>query len=83
MMGYYAIKDNLAERFLTPFICHNDNEAKRMFMTTVNDHDNMPIINENPQDYELYKIGTWDDNLGIMEKDFKKLADATAVKREA
>lgn len=83
MMGYYAIKDNLAERFLTPFICHNDNEAKRMFITTVNDKNNMQIIYENPQDYELYKIGTWEEDLGVMEKDFRKLADATACKREA
>lgn len=80
MRKYYAIKDNLAEVFLNPIAFHNDNEAMRWFQTVINDKKN-DVIYENPQDYELYCIGTWEEKSGLFTGSLNKLVDGKAVKR--
>lgn len=80
MKKYYVIKDNLAEVFLMPIAFHNDNEAMRWFQTVINDKKN-DVIFENPQDYELYAIGTWDEKTGMLNGTLNKLVDGKAVRR--
>lgn len=82
MKMFFAIKDVLAGTFMTPFMEHNENSAKRLFITTVNDQQNAIIYN-NPQDYQLVKVATWDSLTGEMVKDYKVICDAVSVKKEA
>lgn len=77
--SYYSIYDNLGQQFLVPVLFDNDNMAQRWFKTLVNDKENDTIYN-NPEDYELHKIGTFDFTTGNLEAENYKIVDGKAVK---
>lgn len=81
-MMYYSIKDALSSTFMPTFTAENDNVAKRLFSVTVNDKSNA-IINQNPQDYQLYRIAEWDKTTGEIKANKVLVADATSVIKEA
>lgn len=57
----YSAFDSVAEVFHRPFTEVNDKTAIRAFSSSLED-------NKNKNDYTLYKIGTFDDNNGNIEK---------------
>jgi hypothetical protein len=57
LRNIYAIRDNLAEVFNTPFYEHNHKTAIRGFEQSAKDA-------PNKDDYSLYHLGTFDDNSG-------------------
>lgn len=59
----YTVKDELTNTFLNPAVIKSDDEAKRLFKYQVN---NTPIWKDNPEDYSLYKVGTFDDSTGTI-----------------
>ena len=61
----YAVLDTIAEAFKAPFVQPNDNMAIRLFNNAANDPQS--DIYQNPEDYRLYKIGTFDDVSGKVE----------------
>lgn len=63
-LEYYAIKDTKVG-FLNPFLQHNLAEAKRSFRSLA--RDDRSEVAKNPADYELWKVGQWDDILGYMQ----------------
>lgn len=78
---YYAIHDNLAELFLTPVLFQNENVALRWFTGVVNDKNQNEVIYNNPGDFELWKIGIYDNETGKIEPQLDKLATGLSVKK--
>lgn len=61
----YALLDLVAKTYTNPFHCHNDNEAKRLFMNWLGNPE-LPMYN-NPQDFTLYHVGFYDTDSGVLE----------------
>jgi hypothetical protein len=58
----YSIKDAKANVFSAPFFSINDQVALRSFQQAQNDPNT--TINQNPQDFSLYRLATFDDQSG-------------------
>lgn len=58
-LNIYTILDAKAKSYAPPFLMHNDPMAIRAFSNYVNDPGSR--IGENPEDYNLYAIGYFDD----------------------
>nr|WAE43486.1 MAG: nonstructural protein [Microviridae sp.] len=61
---FYSVKDVKTGTFCNPFIVQNDVSAVRMFSYSVNDHTVQSSLSLYPHDFELYKVGSFDDNSG-------------------
>lgn len=83
MMKYFAIKDNLANMFMTPVLFQNENMALRWFSGVVNDPKENKIIFDNPADFELWKIGSYENTEGVIKAELDKMATGLSVKKEA
>lgn len=57
----YCVKDTVADNFLEPLFVNNEAQAKRWFASNLK---NIPLWNENAEQFELYRIGQWDGNQG-------------------
>lgn len=62
--GIYAIKDRLTGRFMQPIFIETKEAAERWFKGVVQKTE---IFKDNPQDYELYYLGLFDDTFGISQ----------------
>lgn len=78
---YYAIKDNLSEMYMTPVLFQNENVALRWFSGVVNSKDQNEIIYNNPGDFELWKLGIYDNNTGELIPMLEKIATGLSVKK--
>lgn len=75
-LNIYAIFDVKTERHMVPWYMHSHNEATRAFTNLINgDHQ----VSRNPQDYELWYLGTWDDETGQFDQDRKHIVSGNAV----
>jgi len=61
----FSIFDEKAQTFSKPFFLTHKGEAIRVFSDVVNDEKSM--IAKHPEDYKLYKLGSFDDVSGVME----------------
>lgn len=59
----YAIKDNLSGAFFPTVPFKNDELAKRWFGGQVRYDRSLAY---SPKDYDLYYVGTWDDESGTL-----------------
>ena len=66
MKPIYAVKDLAVQAFGNPFVTRAQGEAMRSFQDEVNKKDGQSAIAQHPEDYELYKLGEWDDNTGVI-----------------
>lgn len=76
-MNFYAIYDLKAGYYLTPFIAHNHHVAKRMFTASCSDSNTS--LYQFPTDYELFLIGSFDEQtaeIATVEKESLGLAAA-------
>lgn len=78
---YYAIKDNLAEAFMMPILFENENTALRWFSGVVNSETENKIIYDNPGDYELWKLASFDNQSGEITTMLEKIATGLSVKK--
>lgn len=78
---YYAIKDNLAEAYMTPVLFDNDNLAIRWFTGVVNSKEQNEVIYNNPEDFELWKLGEFDNQTGTIYPGVQKLVTAKSLKK--
>ncbi len=69
--GVYVVKD-LKTTYMTPMIDNNDESAKRGFMNAMLNPANT-VFRMNPQDFELYRIGYYDSETGVIEPCDKEL----------
>lgn len=60
----YSIRDTKAEYFGTPFFAQSRGVALRMFSDLVND--SRSAISKHPEDYALFEIGNYDDQVGVV-----------------
>lgn len=66
-LNVYSIFDAGAEAFTQPFFLPNDGLAIRAFSDNVNS-DTKNNISEHPDQFTLFKIATWDDKTGTLNK---------------
>lgn len=59
--GLFSVKDELTSHFLAPVMMLNEDEAKRQFKSQVN---NIQLWKDNPSDFSLYKLGSFDEDTG-------------------
>lgn len=65
-VNQYSIYDQTAEAFVQPFFMHNDGLAIRAFQDNVNSGDDNNIA-KHPEQFQLYRLATFDDKSGIIE----------------
>lgn len=75
-----SIKDRALEAFMPLGNVRTEGEAIRVFKDMLSDP-NTPQ-NKHPDDYDLYLLGTFDDQTGYIETETKprKLADGKTIK---
>lgn len=64
-MNIYAMQDVKANAFGQPFFSPNDGLALRSVSDLVADRNSMPA--KHPQDFNIFKLGVYDDNSGRIE----------------
>lgn len=64
-MKVYSIRDSKGEVFNQPFFQKTHGEAERSFVTLVNDEKSM--ISKYPDDFDLYYLGVYDDQTGLIQ----------------
>lgn len=62
----YCIYDQAAEAFIMPFFMHTDTMAIRAFAGNVNSNEE-DNITKHPEQFCLFKVGTFDDKKGMFE----------------
>lgn len=63
-LAVFSIKDVKAEAFLHPFFTHNAATAEREFRRALKDPAAKFV--HNPEDFSLYQIGLWNDEVGVI-----------------
>lgn len=77
-LNVYTIYDVASGAYMRPFFLQSDGQAMRAFTDIATDaeHD----VGKHPEDYTLYRIGTYDDNKGqLIPEDPESLATALEV----
>lgn len=64
MIKIYAIRDRALDAFNRPFFLTADGVAIRSFQDEINNKESE--ISKHADDYDLYTIGTYDENTGII-----------------
>jgi len=64
MKHVYAVKDLAIQAFGDCFLTRAPGEAVRSFQDEANRTDGKSAVAQHPEDYELYKIGEYDDQTG-------------------
>lgn len=77
-IGMYAFKDTKIG-YMNPWTSHNDETAIRTFRSAVMD-ENENAIKNHLKDIELYKLGTYNDDTGELEKNHKFLINGITAK---
>jgi len=79
----FTIRDSKAECFNTPFFQKSHGEAERSFREIANDQKSM--ISKYPEDYDLYYLGTYNDQTGLIDPLVtpQHVAKAIAVKTQS
>ena len=82
IMKMYTIRDSVTQLFFSRvFLFENDAHAIRVFKGTVTNQ-NDPM-SENPDDYTLYYVGTYDDAEGIpLGQDPRRVITGTEAVRQ-
>ena len=80
LIKLYSIKDTKLGKYAQPFSAPNDEIAKRMLTSTIRAGGNN--IADYPEDFQLYKLGQYDEDTGDLQTDNKFLANATEFKKE-
>lgn len=75
-MNFYAVKDNLTERYMNPALAEDDNVAIRQFRSNIN---HIPLWQDNPSDFDLYNLGTFDDTTGEIWYDPHKVINGRSA----
>lgn len=61
-LNIYSIYDVKIAAFSQPYYSHTNGSALRAFADHVNDPQSQP--NKHPEDYQLFHLGSFDDNTG-------------------
>lgn len=61
----FSIRDQKGEIFHTPFFKHTIGEAERDFSSLVRDDKSQ--VSKFPEDFDLYHVGSYDDQTGVFQ----------------
>lgn len=61
-----VVQDRKSELFAAPMLFVNEADAVRNFADAVNREDAQSMLYLHPDDYDLFRIGTFDDQDGIL-----------------
>lgn len=64
-LNVYSIFDKAVNAYLRPFFFQADNQALRMFTDECCNADSP--LSAHPEDYALFRLGTFEDNSGDLE----------------
>ena len=73
----YSIYDSKAGIYAFPFFQQNDAMAVRAFGTVAADPNT--TINAHPGDFSVYRLGTWDDESGVVAMDDTRMHLCTGL----
>lgn len=79
-MKMFSIRDRAVEAFNTPFFMLTKAEAIRALTNLVKDPETK--VSHNPQDYDLYYLGVWDNISGDFEGANENLGCAATFKEK-
>lgn len=76
----FSIRDKKGEIFMQPFFQKTVGEAERSFKTLTQDEKSM--ISKYPDDFDLYHVGEYDDQNGMLLplKEVRMIISATQLK---
>lgn len=60
----YAVKDRATDSFWTPMFYLAKGQATRQFQDEINNADKGNPLYAHPDDYDLYQLGSWDEQTG-------------------
>ena len=63
----YSLLDHTAQVFLNPLSFTNDADAIRWFGSVVNNKDEKTNISNHPEQFTLFRLADYDDQLGTYE----------------
>lgn len=78
----YAIKDIKGGEYNTPFFQMTDAHALRIFRTEVNRASDQNLIYLYPEDFELFRLGTFESETGKIEPENERLISGPKVKNQ-
>lgn len=79
-LNMYAIYDKVAQAYKQPLILqHRDEIVIRMMRNTLADEREGTEFKNNPLDFAIYRIGSFDDNTGQVEQDLAKIVDIATL----
>jgi len=61
----FAVKDRAINAYMRPWFAQTQGQATRMFQDEVNNRQGE--INKHADDYDLWHLATFDDNMGTIE----------------
>ncbi len=76
-MKIFTVYDSKAKAYLTPFFIKTTGEALRQFTDIVNNKEH--YFSQHPEDYSLFEIGTYDEQLGQVKQYDSNLMLANAT----
>lgn len=75
-----SVQDSAVGVFGRPMFLRSDGEAVRVFQDEVNRAAEDNMLYRHPDDYSLWRIGTWDDDTGEpIAEHRKRLAEASTL----
>lgn len=80
-LNIYSIKDTKVG-FMSPIYLHNDGEAIREFTNAANAKEKN-LVNTNPEDKEIWKLGEFEDQTGEIKSEVRFLIKANDCIKEA
>jgi len=79
--GLYSVRDAATETYNNTFTAPTNAAAMRQFSELAQDENTN--VNRYPDDFVLYRVGTWDDDTGtLIPEEMIKLAHARDYKNE-
>lgn len=70
-----AVHDRALDGFMRPFFVPSVGMAIRSFQDEVNRKSgNDAMISMHPEDYDLYQLGSWDEDNGVFTNECKQIA---------
>lgn len=67
-----VIHDRSIDAYINLHCVRAEGQAIRQFMDAINDKETNSAIYKHPDDYDLYTVGTYDDNDGTLSPEPKK-----------
>lgn len=74
-----AVKDELTQTYMQPVFIESVEEGIRLFTYQIN---NIALWKDNPNDYTLFLLGTFDQESGLFTSEVVKIANGKSVLRK-